>query len=619
MLQSLEKLLGHKIDVTTNQDSILGSLRHAINKANLTPNIVTKIIIKSSVGKVIQLTNGELQIISNIKLINHTGGDLTIKSINGRVFHVLGSNFLKIASHKNKNIIISDGIADTNGGAIFIETSDQQLPSNHQLILKNVIIKNCRANGSGGAIYTNGNVILISSQILSNGANVQGGGIWAGKNVIMYKSLVRKNQILIANESNGGGGLFVDDGNCVLNQSSVSNNSVAYNETIQTGGSGGGVIIMTGSLYLNDNSHIDENSAFNSGGIQEGIGNVYMTGKSSSNKNKSFNSATGAAGGGGITITLGTVFISNSQICDNQTVGMFSGGIVSLVGNVTVTNASLIARNTNNGPGGGIAMNLGSVNISNSSVSHNIGASLGGGIVNFTPNPELISITNSEISHNNLTNAETIRQTLGSFLEVVIGNLSNTEKQAQVSGGSGAQNFIQNIPSIIQRLTTVHEQLKALPIEITFGNTVGGGGIACLLSTEVTIFNSSINNNLCGITVSERNLPFRALGGGVFGWNAKINIQDCMIKKNETVNDGGGIFIGRNGSALIIDTCISENLATERGGGILNHGTLEMISSTIARNKAGKSGGGINTSNPFNELNTIIKQNCPNNVTLDIL
>lgn len=593
------------IFVTTAQDNVNGSLRDAFRKANLLPNQLSRIIIKPLCVDCIDLVNGEIIVLSNIKLVNSTNKDLTIRATNNqRLFHVISpSIYFKIVSQCHF-ITLTNGSTVASGGAIYVE------PSSHSLILKNVIITKNIAKRAGGGIYTQGNITLISSTIAENMANTQGGGIWSGGNTIMYESTVTKNLVLIPNDSNGGAGIFVDNGNCILDKSHVTYNQAAYDLTTKNGAAGGGIVVMSGNIFVQNSSHVDHNTGYNSAGIQGGIGNANVTNKSSISYNKSFNSAL-AAGGGGITITLGTVIISDSKITNNNTTGMFAGGIVSLVGKVVITDHSEISGNSNKGPGGGIAVNVGSVFISDSTISNNTGASLGGGIVSFTPAP--LSIINSTIANNTLTNAQTIRQTIDAFIGVITGSLTSTSKQAAESGGIGGKTFIEQVPIILVKINDINNQLKALPASIISGNTIAGGAIACLLPTSITIEKSLIKCNFVGKIVDQTNVPFNAYGGGVFGFLAKISIGNSIIKNNKSLSEAGGIFsktellinhskiienktkknaggvlIDIGGKAVVINSVINGNLAKEFGGGINNRGVLELISSNIEFNGADK-------------------------------
>lgn len=616
--------------VLTNKDSGNGSLRDAIEQANYLykkrADVVTTILIKPAVGDQIKLTSGELQVASNIEIINQTNKTLTISAgaASQRIFNVSApSQFVSIRSPKNQSIILCNGQSETNGGAINVTST------NHTLVLTNVTVCNNASAALGGGIFTLGRVTCIKCLVQCNSAAQQGGGIWSAQGVTLIESKIQKNQIVIADDSNGGGGVYVDNGDCLLSDSLVTHNQVAYDLSIPAGGSGGGIVTVKGTLYVQNDSHVDCNSAYNSAGIQQGIGNVYLTNQSSANANQSFNSAT-AAGGGGITITMGTVYLSHSEICDNRTVGMFSGGIVTLVGDVVLSNHSKIMRNTNRGPGGGIAVNIGAVTIDlHSWVCENTGASLGGGIVSFSPNGGAISVSgNSRVCNNTLTNAQTIAQTFAAFFTVISENLTAQNKQAALSeasgGGSGGKQLAAAIPALLTQLTNVQNALNALPIDQLIGptkpgNVIAGGGIASVLSSEILIENSRVEHNFSGQDVLVDNSPFTALAGGIFGLGAKISLQQSNVNRNSCLSSGGGVW---SGSGLnVSDSHISQNRITRNGngGGIFNAATSRatLINSEITENRiAIGRGGGIYSIEPFIDYKTQIIHNKPDNVYL---
>lgn len=605
------------IDVTTGHDCVPGSLRDAIQKANSNKNKLTLIHIKACFKENILLTEGELNVQSNIKIVNQSNRNITItaKKPNNRIFNVGSSvKSMEITGSKKYTVILCDGKSTTNGGAINISSPTSLLT------LKHVVVCGNSAKKFGGGIYTQGSVMLVSSKIDCNQAELQGGGIWSGQQITAIKSSVDKNKILVPDASSGGGGVFIDNGNVILNQSSVSGNNVAYDLILKKGGSGGGMIVMAGSIYIQNNSHVDENMAYNAGGVQQGIGNVYLSNKSTCNKNESFNSSI-AAGGGGVTITMGTVFLSNSEICDNITKGMYSGGIVSLVGDVSLSNHSLIMRNVNRGPGGGIAVNVGTVTVdSNSHVSENTGASLGGGIVCFTPAPAHISITNnSHVSKNILTNAQTIRQTIDAFIRVVTKHLADQTAQAKLSGGAGSKTFTDNVPIILSQLSIIDKKLKNLPINnIGVGENIAGGAIASLLNGQINVDHSFVDENFSGKTVDKKNTPFNAFGGSIFGFLSKVNVQHSSICGNTSLSSGGGLWV--SSGLNMSDSKVSKNkiISKGNGGGIFNTGneTCTLIDNIISENVASGDGGGIFSTNPFIDYNNKIIHNEPNNIVL---
>ena len=569
--------------VTTSVDSVEGSLRDALNKANLNPSVETEIIIRSSVKDPIKLTAGELTVSSNIHLMNDSGHDVIItqETVNERIFNVISPSVLfKISPMSEKNyIILTNGRSTSTGGAINVTSA-----TNH-LILDHVKIKNNRSVGYGGGIYTSGYVNLISSSISSNRATIQGGGIWSSLGVILLKSKVSNNKVTTPADTSAGGGIFIDSGDCVMNNSCVNNNQVAYNTLANVGGSGGGIVITLGSVYVQNESHVDGNVAYSSAGIYEGIGNVYILDSSTVNKNLSYNPASGlGGGGGGVTATSGSVHVSNSQVCDNITQGMYSGGILTLLGDANVHNNSSVMRNSNNGPGGGIAVNLGNVIIgSNSCVSHNTGASLGGGIVNFSPNPFTILISESRVSSNTLTNAQTIAQTLGQLLSIVVKSLNTQDSISTSNGGAGGMQFHRELPTFIARLTENY-RLLTTPTD----QSIGGGAIGCLSLASIIINDSQIDKNFAGKDVSVANSPFKGLGGGLYSVQCNIYINNSSIHDNSCLTSGGGIY---------------------------NEAGLSISNSRIFKNTSGEAGG-IATTTPITKYHTRITDNTPNNIQI---
>ena len=541
--------MSRSIHVTSSSDSGEGTLRQAVINANRRP--YATIIIESSVGPTIHLTSGELVVTTDLEIVAQC--ELVIDTESGRIIHVIGpAKVLKL-----KGITLKDGKAE-NGGAVYVESEK------HHLILENTVIHNSVASGSGGAVYTNGSLTLRKSKVHHNTAGQQGAGVWAGTRFKSYRSEVSKN-VLIGDGY--GGGVLVNNGDALLEDSRVVKNTAPK-------GSGGGLVVLNGNTTLHS-SRISRNSAYNSGGLQQGTGNITAV-NSKIDGNSSTNDNTGSAGGGGITITKGDVSLTDSQVVDNKTVGMYSGGIVSLVGDVKVQR-SLISGNTNRGPGGGIAMNVGNLIVEESKVINNTGASLGGGIVSFTPEPGSIRISKSDVSNNVLTNAETISGTIRSFIEVVTGYLGGLEKHFPK-----LQEALQEVKS---KLEPVHQALQKISVK---GEKIGGGAVAALLSTNVHIVKSRLSGNFAGEIVDEKNFPVSALGGAVFSHNATVHIERSDVQCNRTLNFGGGIY---------------------------NAGHLSLANSKVLKNTA-ESGGGVYSKVDFRRVHTTIEHNDPDDVVV---
>lgn len=608
--------MSNVIKITTGIDSVNpGSLRYAITQAG-TFDTPVKIIITKCV-KLINLTLGMIEIPGNsITLVNEAGHDVTITSNSTASMFTLPSGTtptsFKVDGGHHK-IIITGGNSGANGGTFYIGFSG------NSLILINTIIQNSQTLNAGGAIFTEGVVIMESSVIKNCTAGEQGGAIWSALGLTMKKSQIKKNTVSNINSSAAGAGVFIDNGNTfVSDHSCISYNTCA--STSSAGGAAGGICSMNGSIYITNHSSVNHNKAFNAGGIQQGVGNVSVTKHSEVSNNQSF-SPNIAAGGGGITITLGTVLISQSEVCGNKTIGMYSGGIVSLVGDVIIQDGSKINYNSNAGPGGGIACNVNSsvVVSGKSEVSHNIGSSMGGGIVNFSLQAGLISISDSIVKGNSLTNAMTIAETLGATLTVLTEQTVYMTAQADFVGGAGGQALVAALPAILTEAGLVSTALAALPGTINGINTanlLAGGGIASILLTSVTLTNSAICENNSPVITSTTNVPITSIGGGVFCLNAPLVADDTRIECNLSNGAGGGVYVGLGLSGH--DTIIKGNrvknilrTSAQDGGGVFNdvNSTSTLIDSEITENKTSSNGGGLANYGVMNLISTKVKNN----------
>ena len=155
-----------------------------------------------------------------------------------------------------------------------------------------------------------------------------------------------------------------------------------------------------------------------------------------------------------------------------------------------------------------------------------------------------------------------------------------------------------------------------------------GGGIFCLDSANVKIFDCQIRNNRgAGMVLINSVVELNGLiiegnrcsrGGGIYLEYADVNITDVQILNNEAWSStpggiGGGIC--SNGSSFILNrVTISNNIALEFsfGGGIYIGGSNGIIeNSTISNNRANGFGGGIycTQSSSLTLKNVILEEN----------
>lgn len=108
---------------------------------------------------------------------------------------------------------------------------------------------------------------------------------------------------------------------------------------------------------------------------------------------------------------------------------------------------------------------------------------------------------------------------------------------------------------------------------------------------------------LDGVTISDGNangtiMGDSSLGGGMFNRTSSPTIRNCVFENNRAVY-GGGVMNGYSGTygpskPVIYNTMISNNTASNHGGGIYNiSGYPVLTNCAITNNHAVKSGGGV--------------------------
>ncbi|MEZ0299943.1 MAG: right-handed parallel beta-helix repeat-containing protein [Candidatus Methylacidiphilales bacterium] len=210
--------------------------------------------------------------------------------------------------------------------------------------------------GIGGGLYLSGGTVTIQNSTLSgNSATSIGGGIYtAGSSLTITGSTLSGNKALAGD----GGGMY-SAGSTI----DVTRSTFYGNNANPTSGFGGGLAIHSGSTLTMSSSTVEENSAFEGGGLDNFNSTSTISG-SSFLSNHALNYA-----GGGI-VNYGTMFISNSTLAKNTAP---EGGAILNARVLTIT-SSTIVENEATLTGGGI-FNILSLTIGNSILASNTGGS----------------------------------------------------------------------------------------------------------------------------------------------------------------------------------------------------------------------------------------------------
>ncbi|QDT00818.1 choice-of-anchor Q domain-containing protein [Adhaeretor mobilis] len=377
------------IVVTNINDSGGGSLRRAIQTANLRPGADT---ITFDVGifatpQTISLNTGEIAIseavtIDATALANNVTIDANLLS---RIFNITTTtgdfqfNGLTLKGGQTTGFHANSSDNTYSGGAI------RSLTTGNLTLDSSTISGNSTAGYyvSGGGVFAAGDVTLTSSTISGNNSYGYGGGVSADGNVTLTNSTVSGN----SSYSSGGG--VSADGNVTLTGSTVSGNSVTGSYSYGGGVFAAGDVTLTGST-VSGNSGVDD------GGGVFAFGNVTLTGSTVSG-NSSFGD------GGGVSSFFGNVSLTNSTVSGNSISGFYAyGGGVFARGNITLSQSTVTDNEAigTTATGGGIRNFNGTIIIDGSIVAGN---TAGGGMDDIHPGTGTLNVNFSLIEQTGLT------------------------------------------------------------------------------------------------------------------------------------------------------------------------------------------------------------------------
>lgn len=284
------------------------------------------------------------------------------------------------------------------------------------------------APSSIGALF-----VTLSGMTIEHGQADFGGGIYnlgsgwnEGDSVI---TLIDCN--VTNNEAYSGGGIWNGRGPIELNDCTITNNRATYAGS----GSGGGIYDDSlGTLDIDANSSITNNTAVKSGGGISNQGRV--------NLNGGIISGNRAAIGGGI-YTSSVINMTDGSISNNTAnmgggiYGDQSGGFFTALLNLT---GGSIDNNYAETYGGGIYNNQNFVNLSGTSIDHNYVRMFGGGGV--YNNLGWVNLNGSSISNNyagtyggGIYDSVDTSQDSYSTVNLISGSIDHNTAKAKLSGG----------------------------------------------------------------------------------------------------------------------------------------------------------------------------------------
>ena len=242
------------------------------------------------------------------------------------------------------------------------------------LTLENLTLKNGMATGTdeegyGGAVYTKGGTVNMTTCTLTGntaagGTNGYGGAIFAsGATVDMTNCTFTSNTA--AGTTGAGGAIFAQKNGTVASSVTISGGTIGGtdadgNKVTGTWGFGGGI-------YVNDGCTLTLNEYTDDGGVKHGV--------------RIIGNEAGRAGGvraNNSTVTMENCTISGNKATDNSNLGG-GGGVYTHGGTLTMTRCTLTGNTAKNN-GGGLNIEKGSAVITNCTLTGNTAKENGGAI-----------------------------------------------------------------------------------------------------------------------------------------------------------------------------------------------------------------------------------------------
>ncbi|KAK3268712.1 hypothetical protein CYMTET_22794, partial [Cymbomonas tetramitiformis] len=562
----------------------------------------------------VMLVHGQMAIRNTLMLLGHCKG---AEGANRRCVMDAGSLSRAFAVEEGgelylEQVEIRNGLSGSHGGAVHVAENGTAAVHDCGLVLN-------LAKGDGGAVHSEGRLVLSASDIDENSAEGFGGGIHCRNMSVL---LVGNGTRIRSNKAKlGGGGIATMRPGTEVTVDGGS--QVSGNECFE--GEGGGILLQY---------HPEVDADFD-GPL---LNHIFLV-------DVEVSSNLGQHGGGGVfcdkgcLLTIaGSVISSNFATFNNGAGFRCEGSCV-----VNITNSDIAANQAQGGGGGGIYCGKNStLAMYNSTVSYNLALGNGGGMLSASPDVS-VSLSDCQLFGNiaqgsqgtgSLAQGGAVAMQDHSSLRldnatVVRNNTVNIEegmRKASAGGGGiyigeycvmtmdrGSQVLDNNSPWQGGGIEGAMHSVVILDRgSVVAGNTAAANGGGIMVGTTFYAVEESVNGTVIirGGSQVSHNVAIIAGGGLYAAKNSRVTVEnnsvlsfnrageeDSVYNKDGTRN-GGGIYMSED-SALLIDnnSTVSNNLA-QHGGGVYLHSRVSMLldhGSALVKNNANESGGGLYT------------------------
>ncbi len=531
--------------------------------------------------------------------VNMTGGNVGNNTAeNGGGVYLTGST--SVFNLSGETATISYNVANYGAGVFVTETASLNVNGGE-------ILNNSATFDGGGVYVSDGDVNMTSStssSYISSNEAVNGAGVFVGEkgNFIMSDSLSNLSNVSNNISTGNGGGVYVD-ANASLSRNlfgsfTMNGGEIARNTAILGAGVFvGGVINSAEDYYLGEftmnKGLITLNIASESGGGVYSTGLFVMRNKGSQNVISSITLNT-AINGAGVFVAGGSLNLESGAISSNGDIDFTNGGGLYLTS--TLNNYSsyildnVIISDNEALNGGGIYYERGVVTYKGVKLYENE-AAYGGGLY-VAGDESALCINSGEISDNTATNGGGVYVASGTFN---FGNENSSVESAIISDNSATNGGGIYANGVSEKLAYLNITKASISSNTVSGS--GGGlyiGEDCIADIKTSV---QINNNkTSSLTSSE--------GGGIYisskATTGEVE-QKSVISASFIGNyayKGGAMFVSSSANITLNYAVFDDNgdngtLVTSQGGGIFSTGTMEIKNTRISNNTASQTGGGI--------------------------
>jgi hypothetical protein len=368
-----------------------------------------------------------------------------------------------------------------------------------------ILVDHCKitqntATGSGGGMQfstdTTGKAILRNTLVSGNIANRGGGGLYFESG-----NLVVDHSIFTGNGAGRGGGIASDRADSVL----IKNSRFLANEAFDATGGGGGALYAQGKAPVTIVGTIfaGNTSAANGGAISNNEATIFNIARSIFLGNRAEKL------GGAIELRDGADFTIQGSTLSGNVATLGGGGIAGVYGAHLSASGNSLIGNRSGGLGGGIYTSGDGVNAVRLSLAGNLfagnGAYQGGGVA--TLGEGKVTMTGDKVLGNFTTGSDGGGLYLKSSQGITLtGLLVKGNHAGDDAGGMAIQG------------NAVISECKVLDNTSDFGDGQGGG--FRILSGSVLISKSVVTGNIA------------ADGGGIYAVNGTLTLANTIVKGN---------------------------------------------------------------------------------------